>query len=356
MFLFSIHLGAPAASCRDLRVATTKVPARRRCFCLPNMVSYWSTMRFSLFLALVLAIAVAGTQWYQSTKHICAIPVTYRLGSIDDSFDISRSDALTAITTATSAWEEKVGQSLFLYDEVAADITVSFVFDDRQAQADAREIAQERLNGVSAQNESIRAAVAELSETYEAMRLSFIERSDVYESALQAYNDRVRQVNDRGGADGSLFAELEATQIELNTEAEALRTLQAELNQVGSQLNQLSVEGNRLITEYNEKVDVFNDQYAHGGIFTQGDYTGDGITIYKFSNEAELITVLAHEFGHALGIDHVETEGSLMYYLLEEELNSPVPVTDIDQKALQATCQFDSNEFKVRQFIRSLLS
>jgi predicted Zn-dependent protease len=43
------------------------------------------------------------------------------------------------------------------------------------------------------------------------------------------------------------------------------------------------------------------------------------ITIYQFDSEDELSIVLAHEFGHALELDHVAGEKSVMYHFMEKQ-------------------------------------
>lgn len=311
-------------------------------------------MRFSYFITLTLTLAIAATYWYQSTSYICPVPVAYRIGDIDQSFDLGQAEVLLAIDQATAIWEQQLGEDLFVFDE-QADLAVSFVFDDRQARSDAQANDEARLNTIATENDRIRDTLDQLVVRYDGMQQSFLDRNATYEAQLSQHNEAVRQINDRGGVDGDAYASLETTQAELSREAAALRTLQTQLRDLGSQINQLSVEGNRLITSYNDDVAAFNDAYNTNEIFSSGHYTGDQITIYTFANEAELVSILAHEFGHALGIGHVDTPGALMYYLLEEDVAQPMDLTDADIAAYAATCQFDSWDFKLRQFIRSLL-
>ena len=78
--------------------------------------------------------------------------------------------------------------------------------------------------------------------------------------------------------------------------------------------------------------------------------------MYKFSNDAEVVTVLAHEFGHALGLGHVEGPSSLMYYLLDEVTTVP-ELSEDDRAAYQAVCG-DAESFAqwVRRQIRQLIN
>jgi predicted Zn-dependent protease len=56
-----------------------------------------------------------------------------------------------------------------------------------------------------------------------------------------------------------------------------------------------------------------------GGEFEEGTYREDAsgrqIDIYQFDTKGKLARVLAHEFGHALGLAHLENPKAVMYRL-----------------------------------------
>ena len=311
-------------------------------------------MRFSLLLVLLLTISLAGAQWYQTTKYICPVPISYRLGEVDASFNLSMEAARQYIEEATAVWEQNSEQDLFVYDD-SSDFVVNFVFDDRQAMADAQQADRNRLDSIAAQNDSLREQIAGLQAAYESRSADFQILKSSYDERLQAYNKAVQQANDRGGATPATFAALEEERQVLESESAELRTQANTLNNLASQLNQLSSEGNRLIESYNREVRAYNRQYGETHEFTQGDYRDGEINIYKFLNEVELITVLAHEFGHALGIEHVEEPGALMYYLLDDELDRQPMLTEVDVAAFEQTCNDQGLGASVRLIIRNVL-
>ena len=45
------------------------------------------------------------------------------------------------------------------------------------------------------------------------------------------------------------------------------------------------------------------------------DPTSERITVFSFDDSPELIQLLTHEFGHAVGIGHLADTGAIMYYL-----------------------------------------
>lgn len=312
-------------------------------------------MRFSHGIALLLVLTLAGVQWYQSTQYICPVPIQYRLGVIDDSFTLTDVEAKQYIAKATSVWEAISERDLFVYND-QADFTINFVFDERQATADAQSIDRHRLDGIADQNETFRAQIDNLQNTFEQRQSKFAQQRDSYDQQLQSYNDQVRQVNDRGGASPAVFAQLESQRVSLASQSETLRTEADALSNLADQLNALSTEANALIETYNQQVRVYNRQYGEEHEFTQGDYRGGEINVYKFSDESELVTVLAHEFGHALGIDHIEEPGSLMYYLLDDNLDQSPILSDGDVSTFQQVCGDQGFGARVRGFIRSAVA
>jgi hypothetical protein len=312
-------------------------------------------MRFSYLLALTITLSLAGVQWYQSTRYICPVPINYRLGIIDDSFSITQAEAKQYIEQAAQVWEDVADQDLFIYND-DADFTINFVFDERQETANAQTADRERLDGIAAQNDQFRTQIADLQTTYQDRNVQFETTKINYDERLESYNDAVRQANDRGGATPAAFAVLEEERVELEGESNQLRVASNALNSLASQLNELSSEGNRLIETYNQEVRGYNDLYGEAHEFTQGDYRGGEINIYKFSDQFELVSVLAHEFGHALGIDHVEEPGALMYYLLDDELDQIPTLSESDIAAYQRECSDQGFGARVRVLIRETLA
>lgn len=312
-------------------------------------------MRSSFILAFILTLALAGVQWYQTTKYICPIPIEYRLGMIDESFTLTTHEATAAIAEAAALWEDALDTELFVYAD-DADFTINFIFDERQAVADAQTRDQDRLDSIAAQNDTFRSQIDALQASYEAQQNDFTAKRDTYDSQLRAYNERVRQVNDRGGAGAVVFEELEAERVRLESMAASLQREATDLNTLAERLNELSAEGNRLIDTYNKEVQIYNREYGEAHEFTQGDYQGGEINVYKFSNNNELVSVLAHEFGHALGIGHVEEPDALMYYLLDDELFDAPTLAASDIAAYQAVCEEQGVAGTIRSIIRQLIS
>jgi len=301
------------------------------------------------------ALTVPLTIWYTSTVAQCPVPLLYRLGTIDESFSLSAVEAKVDIEAAVAVWEESVDRDLFVYDE-SADFTINFVFDERQETLNQEQTQRQELDGTRDQNNAVLEQVEALQSQYEDLMLTNKANVAQYEQDLTVYNADVNTYNDRGGAPPDKFSELESERARLNRVADELSDTATQLNTLVSEINQLSERGNQLVNDYNQEVSVYNQEYGFAREFTQGDYQGDKINIYTFSDKNELITVLAHEFGHALGIDHVETSESLMYYLMDDT-DSVTNLSTQDTLAFLEVCGATQTlGQQVRHTVRSFLT
>jgi len=311
-------------------------------------------MRSFYFIVLVFLAAVLVTYWYQSTANMCPTPIAYRLGDIDESFDLSPVDAKQYVLEAENYWEEATGRDLFNYDEEAI-FTVDFIFDERQMSANSEENQRDDLDIKKEESDLVMAAVENLRGEHESLTERYRNDVSVYEDKLSKYNAEVNKYNDRGGAPSDVFEELENERNSLSGESFRLTEKATELNKLVDEINELNDKGNKLVEKYNREVNEYNEEFGFVREFTQGDYHEGNIRIYKFTSKTELIIVLAHEFGHALGISHVEGDTSLMYYLLVDTESLPV-LSNEDLVAFNEVCGKDETlQQKLRRIIRELL-
>ncbi len=277
----------------------------------------------------------SGYFWYTAAA-ICPIPIEYRLGVVNNEFGISEEDALTAIAEAEAIWEDSVGLNLFSYRSDAR-FAINFIYDERQQLTKAEETFSANLKEAKEVNEAVRAEYQGLVAEYETIRTSYANRRATYETDLRAYNDDVSRWNNEGGAPQAVFDELNTEKERLDREQQALEGLRRSMNDLIVEINALSDEANSLVDQYNQGVEQYNEVFTEGTEFTQGDYQGTSINIYQFNDREQLVLVLAHEFGHALGVGHVENPESIMFLRMGEQSLTHGP-TEQDLSGFTAVC------------------
>lgn len=312
-------------------------------------------MRSSLIFILIFTIVFSTSYWYVSTANICPIPITYRLGDIDSRFAITATEAKTVLADAEAMWENAVLRDLFIYDETST-FSLNFIYDERQQLASTEEEWRIALDQKEAESREILEQVKVQAAQHELLQNAYAKDRERYEALLRDYNQDVARVNEAGGAGPEEFASLQARQKDLNSKVVELARQEKELNEMAAAINTEGERGNRLIENYNAEVLRYNQVYGNLDVYTQGDFRRDRINIYKFSDTEELTRVVAHEFGHALGIGHVEGEDSVMYYLMTEQTGLP-QLSSEDKAAFFSVCgEGKTFSQSIRQLIRNTLA
>lgn len=259
------------------------------------------------FLWLLFGLGLAGWFWYSSYQTPCRRTLHYAIGQFDTQFGESKDDFITAAAAAEAVWEAPTGFNLFTYDP-AADFKLNLVFDERQQTTNEQRQLQDEITSDSAGFDQQKAL-------YETQHVEYERRAAALKAEVDHYNAN-------GGAPQDVYDRLEAERKSLNTLAAQLNTLSDRLNSKANTLN--------------TKIGTFNTHVGH--IFDQANYTGTEINLYEFQSQQDMVLALSHEFGHALGLEHVSDPKAIMYYLLDQQSLEHPSLTDADLSALRAIC------------------
>lgn len=224
--------------------------------------------------------------WHDRFVYPTDTRVRYRIGAVDPRFGLSDDELAAVVDQAVQVWQDGIGRTLFVHDDHAR-LVINLVYDERQQTTKERKAF----------------------ETW-------------FDTAMSEHKDQEKKL----AHERSLLI-LEQQRIEQRIQNKETSPLLLQ------QIERFYEAQDR----YNEAVDRYNQQGQHINRenqiarrsfapkqFHKGEFDGRTINVYEFESLKELQLVLAHEFGHALGLGHTDEPTSLMYPLAGEQ-----PLSDI---------------------------
>ncbi len=242
----------------------------------------------------------------------CDQPVYYKLGTIDKEFNISSDQFLTDTKDASSIWNKLQGKDLYQYDPKAV-LTINLIFDSRQQ--------------LENQIGSLESKVKNQESSLDAQIAQYQQLVNEFNKRVADLNSQIAYWNGKGGAPPDVYQQLKNEQNDLENEATSLNQTAKSLNLKTQSYNSQVVSLNNTISSFNSEIIIKPEQ----GLY---DVNNQKIDIYFSRNRNELIHTLAHELGHALGMNHLADTRAIMY----KEATDSVVATKDDKDELQRVC------------------
>ena len=269
-------------------------------------------------------------------KNPCGAPLTYRVGNVDERFRVTRGEVLTALRDAESAWEDGTKRDLFQYDRNGR-VPTNFVYDERQQTAQANAKRKHAIDSQGSSADQLRREVEKTKNKLEAAQREYRDAEASLAARLTSHNRAVAQWNSQGGAPRDVREKLDGEAAGLRSAGSALDERRRRVNTLVERINTLTDRYNALAVEINSDIDAVNT--TAGREFNQGRFTSDAegarIDVYEYVGHGDLVKVLAHELGHAIGLEHNENPQSVMY---GKSASETTRLTAEDIAALDAKC------------------
>ncbi len=313
-----------------------------------------------IFLWLLFAAVLAGLFWIFFNKFIekdrsllslsaapaaldkpCNRPLKFAIGSVDPRFNITADQVKTIAVQAADIWNKASGRQLLEYDP-NAKLQIKLVYDQRQRESDAADQLNADLENLSVQKTTLDKQYGGLTQKYDQSLADFKSNLADYQKKLDSYDQEVAKWNAQGGAPPPEYDKLTHERKDLDSELKNLQSEESDLKHLADQINGIAAKENNIVSNYNSQVSTFQSEYGGSQEFEKGVFNpSQGIDIYQFRAADDLRMTIAHELGHALGMQHVQNPKSIMYYLMQDQdLKNPAPTAE-DMVELKSVCKLN---------------
>ena len=273
-----------------------------------------------------------------SILYPCSQKQTFSIVRIDPQFGIATSTVSIYLNQASALWN-KAHPASTLLEQVPSggDISISFVYDERQRATIRNQRLSRELTEQKQKLTIIRNSIAELQTTYTSQKelVSILQKD--YSERLNAYNEKVTLLNQQSRKISSdMIVQLNLERQNLDEDRVHMNEKINALNNLATQIESYSKTHNSVAVNTNTIVDKINEQ--SGKTFEEGTYSPreNTIIIYEYSSVPGLKRVLAHELGHAIGLDHVLGKLSIMYPYNDSTV---LTLSAEDKASLTAKCE-----------------
>jgi hypothetical protein len=288
----------------------------------------------------ILAILIILFIIFVGTPKPCHDIVTYRLGNIDERFNLTREEFQTAVNMAAAMWSKPFHRDIFR-EEPDGAIEIRLLYDYRQEATDRLKKLNFKIGRSKESYEELKSRLENLRAEYEQKKAGLSSDFNDYNTKVKAFNNETESWNRRGNVPQSIHMRLTKEKDELVALSDNLHARQEEMKTLVDTINSMVVVINAMASNNNlDIVDQQNTGNALGREFCEGLYEYENgkrsITIYQYDNEYRLVRVLAHEFGHALGLNHSKSAEAVMYPFIRSD---SLELASDDIAALKKHCK-----------------
>lgn len=306
------------------------------------MLSSFSTSTY--LIALLSAILLTGQNAGSGSDPTvpCSEPLTYRIGSIDERYDLTRMELKNILDEVQVLWESAMKRDLMNYRK-NGKVAIHLEYTERQELSQEEKNLSARIERLNRQTEEARKIYQQRTSTYKKQKKELQSMIAHYKQVTNEYKRMIKKWKQRGGIPVSKKPEVQNFKRRINALESEINEKEQTVESHRDQVNQKLEHINALIDRRNDLINTYNRKFAEAKKFNQGSYYRRGnlqrINIFQFSNRGELKAVLAHEFGHAFGIGHLSNPQAIMHAVMQQQNIYDLSLTQDDINALKEICE-----------------